>query len=67
MPTESPTVPPHGHLAVVAPDFDATLAACASPASRSAPRRTLGRPARQGVAPAATVVELMAAPPAPAE
>ena len=55
MPTEEPTVPSPGHLAVVAPDFDATV--CPPPRRRlrgRAETRTLGQPRAWRSPPAAT-------------
>ena len=44
----APTVPPRGHLAVVVPDFEATLARLHEHGFETRPpARTLGRPAGQ--------------------
>ena len=46
---ESPTVPPHGHAAVVVPDFDQAVERLRSHGFEVHPGpRALGRPARQG-------------------
>jgi catechol 2,3-dioxygenase-like lactoylglutathione lyase family enzyme len=64
MPTESPTVPPHGHVAVVAPDFDEAVERLAA-AGFEVERRSehWGAPRAKAAAPGGHVVELMAAPP----
>jgi Glyoxalase/Bleomycin resistance protein/Dioxygenase superfamily len=64
MPTETPTVPPHGHVAVVAPDFEAAFERL-SAAGFEVERRGAhwGAPRAKATAPGGHVVELMAAPP----
>jgi hypothetical protein len=64
MPSDSPTVPPRGHLAVVAPDFEATCERVAA-AGFEVERRSeyWGAPRAKVAAPGGHVVELMAAPP----
>ncbi len=65
MPEESPTVPPRGHLAVVAPDFEATIARLRERGFEVEPRREhWGAPRAHAIAPGGHRVELMAAPPA---
>ena len=44
MPTEAPTVPSQGHVAVVAPDFEAAVAGSRTPASRSIAGANTGAP-----------------------
>ena len=64
MPEESPTVPPRGHLAVVAPDFEATLGRLRERGFEVEPRREhWGAPRAHAVAPGGHRVELMAAAP----
>ena len=66
MPTEDPTVPSPGHLAVVAPDFDATVARLRDAGFAVEPRREhWGQPRALAIAPGGHRVELMAAPPEP--
>jgi catechol 2,3-dioxygenase-like lactoylglutathione lyase family enzyme len=66
MPEESPTAAPRGHLAVVAPDFEATIARLRKHGFEVEPRRNhWGAPRAHVLAPAGHRVELMAAPPAP--
>lgn len=61
----SPTVPPRGHLALVAPDFDAALARLRAAGFEPEPRRShWGAPRALVTAPGGHRVELMAAPPA---
>jgi catechol 2,3-dioxygenase-like lactoylglutathione lyase family enzyme len=61
---EQPTVPGHGHLAVVAPDFDATLARMHERGFESrAGREHWGAARAHFTAPGGHRVELMAAPP----
>jgi catechol 2,3-dioxygenase-like lactoylglutathione lyase family enzyme len=68
MPTDEPTVPPRGHVAIVAPDFDAAFAALAGEGFEIERRgEHWGAPRAKAIAPSGHVVELMAAPPAPAE
>ncbi len=65
MPTEQPTAPPRGHLAVVAPDFEATVARLRERGFAVEERRAHWGAARASVtAPAGHRVELMASPPA---
>jgi catechol 2,3-dioxygenase-like lactoylglutathione lyase family enzyme len=66
MPTDSPTVPARGHLAVVAPDFEATCERVAA-AGFEIERRSeyWGAPRAKATAPGGHVVELMSAPPSP--
>jgi hypothetical protein len=67
MPEEKPTVPSPGHLAVVTPDFDATVARLREGGFTVEPRREhWGRPRAIAIAPGGHRVELMAAPPAAA-
>lgn len=64
MPSDSPTVPPRGHVAVVAPDFEATCERVAAAGFEIEPRSGYWGAARAKVAaPGGHVVELMAAPP----
>lgn len=66
MPEESPTVPSPGHIAIVAPDFDSTVARLREGGFEVEPRREhWGRPRVLAIAPGGHRVELMAAPPAP--
>jgi catechol 2,3-dioxygenase-like lactoylglutathione lyase family enzyme len=66
MPTEGPTAPPRGHLAVVVPEFAATVARLRERGFEVEERRAHWGAARASVtAPAGHRVELMAAPPAP--
>jgi catechol 2,3-dioxygenase-like lactoylglutathione lyase family enzyme len=61
---ESPTVPPRGHLAVVVPDFDATLIRLHEHGFETRPgREHWGAPRAHAIAPGGHRVELMAAPP----
>jgi hypothetical protein len=68
MPTEAPTVPSRGHVAVVVADFETAVAGLAT-AGFEVDRRSeyWGAPRAKAVAPGGHVVELMAAPPEPAE
>jgi catechol 2,3-dioxygenase-like lactoylglutathione lyase family enzyme len=60
----SPTVPPRGHLAVVTPDFEATLARLHEHGFQTRPGRAHWGAARaHASAPGGHSVELMAAPP----
>jgi catechol 2,3-dioxygenase-like lactoylglutathione lyase family enzyme len=64
MPTEEPTVPRRGHTAIVAPDFEGTLAALAEAGFELERRREhWGAPRAAVIAPAGHRIELMAAPP----
>lgn len=66
MPEENPTVPSPGHLAVVAPDFDATVARLREHGFEVEPKgEHWGQPRALAIAPGGHRVELMAAPPAP--
>lgn len=66
MPTDEPTVPSPGHLAVVAPDFDPTVARLRDAGFSVEPKREhWGQPRALAIAPGGHRVELMAAPPAP--
>jgi hypothetical protein len=66
MPEDEPTVPSPGHLAVVAPDFDATVARLRDAGFEVEPKgEHWGRPRALAIAPGGHRVELMAAPPAP--
>jgi len=63
---QSPTVPPRGHLAVVVPDFDATLTRLHERGFETRPgREHWGALRAHAVAPGGQRVELMAAPPGP--
>lgn len=64
MPTDSPTVPPRGHIAVVAPDFERTFAALSEHDFKVERRREhWGVPRALAIAPGGHRIELMAAPP----
>jgi catechol 2,3-dioxygenase-like lactoylglutathione lyase family enzyme len=64
MPEERPSVPRRGHLAVVTPDFDATLAALRDHGFELERRREhWGARRALATAPGGHRVELMAAPP----
>ncbi|MCU0314353.1 MAG: VOC family protein [Solirubrobacteraceae bacterium] len=64
--TETPSVPAAGHVAVVAPDYDATIARLRAAGHEAAPRTAYwGAPRTQVISPAGHRVEVMAAPPAP--
>jgi catechol 2,3-dioxygenase-like lactoylglutathione lyase family enzyme len=64
MPTESPTVPPRGHAAVVVADFEAALAALIAHGFEVERRREhWGAPRARVTAPGGHRVELMATPP----
>ncbi|HET9153168.1 MAG TPA: VOC family protein [Solirubrobacterales bacterium] len=66
MPEEEPTVPSPGHLAVVAEDFEATVARVREAGFEVEPKREhWGVPRALAIAPGGHRVELMAAPPAP--
>lgn len=63
---ENPVVPPRAHLAVVVPDFDATLERLRENGFETRPgREHWGAPRAHAIAPGGHPVELMAAPPAP--
>jgi hypothetical protein len=65
MPTEEPTVPSPGHLAVVAVDFETTVARLRERGFEVEPKREhWGQPRALAIAPGGHRVELMAAPPA---
>ncbi len=65
MPTESPTVPPRGHLAVIAPDFEATVGRLrAAGFEVEARREHWGAPRAVAIAPGGHRVELTERPPA---
>jgi Glyoxalase/Bleomycin resistance protein/Dioxygenase superfamily len=62
----SPTVPPHGHAAVVVPDFDAAVERLREADFEVTPgREHWGAPRAKAIAPGGHTVELMAAPPGP--
>lgn len=66
MPTESPTVPPRGHTAVVVADFEGALSALAEGGFEVERRREhWGAPRARVLAPGGHRVELMAHPPPP--
>ncbi len=61
---ESPTVPPHGHVAVVVPDFEQTVERLGGHGFEViAGHEHWGAPRAKAVAPGRHQVELMAAPP----
>jgi len=63
---ENPTVPERGHLAVVTPDFEATVERLHEHGFGSRPgREHWGSPRAHAIAPGGHRVELMAAPPRP--
>jgi hypothetical protein len=65
MPEDEPRVPSPGHLAVVATDFDATVARLRDAGFAVEPKREhWGRPRALAIAPGGHRVELMSAPPA---
>lgn len=65
MPEEEPTVPSPGHLAVVAPDFEAAVDRLRGRGFMVEPKREhWGEPRALAIAPGGHRVELMAAPPA---
>jgi hypothetical protein len=67
MHTDDPVVPPRGHVAVVAPDFDAALERLREAGFEVRPGRELwGEKRAKTISPGGHTVELMAAPPAPA-
>jgi hypothetical protein len=60
----SPTVPPHGHAAVVVADFDRAVAGLGKAGFEVTPgREHWGAPRAKALAPGGHTVELMAAPP----
>ena len=62
--TDDPVVPPSGHVAVVAPDYDATVAALRAAGHEVADRaQHSGAPRAFAIAPGGHRVEVMAAPP----
>lgn len=62
--SESPTVPPHGHAAVVVTDFEWTVEQLRNHGFEVTPgREHWGAPRAKAVAPGGHHVELMAAPP----
>lgn len=64
MPTAQPVVPARGHLAVVAPDFEATIARLREHGFEVEPRREhWGAPRAHALAPDGHRVELIGAPP----
>jgi catechol 2,3-dioxygenase-like lactoylglutathione lyase family enzyme len=66
METEDPVVPASGHVAVVAPDFDATVERLREAGFEVRPGRELwGEKRAKALTPAGHTVELMATPPAP--
>ena len=66
MPVEAPTVPSPGHLAVVADDFEATVARVREAGFEIERKREhWGQPRALALAPGGHRVELMVAPPAP--
>lgn len=64
MPREEPVVPQVGHIAVVTPDFEATLARLEDAGHKAERRREhWGSPRAWAIAPSGHRVELMTAPP----
>jgi catechol 2,3-dioxygenase-like lactoylglutathione lyase family enzyme len=64
MPTESPTVPPRGHVAIVVADFEGTVDELRERRFEVELRREhWGAPRALAIAPGGHRVELMAAPP----
>lgn len=64
MPEERPSLPPHGHLAVVVDDFKETLAALRESGFELEPAdEPWGAPRTKVRAPGGHLVELMSAPP----
>lgn len=65
MPKDEPTVPSPGHIALVAPDFDATVTRLRDAGFEVEPKgEHWGQPRALAIAPGGHRVELMAAPPA---
>jgi catechol 2,3-dioxygenase-like lactoylglutathione lyase family enzyme len=65
LPTEGPTVPSPGHVAVVAPDFEGAVTGLTEAGFEVDLRSEhWGSPRAKAIAPGGHVVELMAAPPA---
>lgn len=63
---EAPAIPRQGHVAVVAPDYDAAIARLRAAGHEAAPRLEYwGQPRTQVHTPAGHRVEVMAAPPSP--
>jgi catechol 2,3-dioxygenase-like lactoylglutathione lyase family enzyme len=61
---ESPTIPPHGHAAVVVDDFEQTVERLREDGFAVTPgREHWGAPRAKALAPGGHLVELMAAPP----
>jgi len=61
---DSPTVPPHGHAAVVVPDFERTIERLRDAGFEVTPgREHWGAPRAKAVAPGGHRVEFMAVPP----
>jgi catechol 2,3-dioxygenase-like lactoylglutathione lyase family enzyme len=61
---ESPTVPPHGHTAVVVADFERAVERLRNGGFEVTPgREHWGAPRAKAIAPSGHLVELMAAPP----
>jgi catechol 2,3-dioxygenase-like lactoylglutathione lyase family enzyme len=62
--TESPTVPPHGHAAVVVGDFERTIKQLEEHGFEVTPKRERwGSPRAEAISPGGHRVELMATPP----
>jgi catechol 2,3-dioxygenase-like lactoylglutathione lyase family enzyme len=62
--TDDPVVPPSGHVAVIAPDYDATIAAVRAAGHEVADRRRhWGSPRAFVTAPGGHRIEVMAFPP----
>jgi glyoxalase/bleomycin resistance protein/dioxygenase superfamily protein len=67
MPTDRPTVPPRGHVAIVTPDFESVIAALHEHGFEVERRREhWGSRRAIVIAPGGHRVELMASPPRPA-
>ncbi len=66
MRTDSPTVPEHGHPAIVVPDYERTLERLEESGFEVTPKRERwGSQRAEAVAPSGHHVELMASPPRP--